>query len=164
MALSHPRVAAVPSLAVTRPPWHPEGPQNCPLEPGEVRDGFSQAPGALCVGVWELYPSQHCPGSLPSLPGASPELLLGKGGAAPWGTSGLGSGRTQGFWLGEEPGGSCWKGLESWNGDGDPAGNAELRGWNVSGVKCTLKLPAFHRDPLQGLRPRQPNLCAEGCE
>lgn len=44
-----------------------------------------------------------------------------------------------------------------------PPGNVDFRGWNVSGVKCTLKFSAFHGDLLQRLHPRKPNLCAEGC-
>lgn len=40
-------------------------------------------------------------------------------------------------------GASCWNQMESWNWDGDPKGNAEFRGWNASGVKCTLKIPSI---------------------
>lgn len=61
-------------------------------------------------------------------------------------------------------GASVWKRLGGWNWDGGPTGNVEFRGWNVSGVKRTLKFPAFHRDLLQRLHPRKPNLCAGGCE
>lgn len=67
-------------------------------------------------------------------------------------------------WMSSQVGASCWKRLESWNWDGDLKGNAELRGWNASGVKGTLKFPAFHSDLPQKLHPRKPNLCAEGCE
>lgn len=67
-------------------------------------------------------------------------------------------------WMRSQVEDSCWKRLESWNWDGDPTGNAQLRGWNVSGVKCTLKFPVFHSHLPQRPHPRKPNLCAEGCE
>lgn len=61
-------------------------------------------------------------------------------------------------------GASCWKRQGSWSWDSDPTGNVELRGWNVSGVKCTLKFPAVHSDLLQRPHPRKPKLRAGGCE
>lgn len=111
-----------------------------------------------------------CPGSpLHPLPvpaaGALQSCSLGRAEQPPGVSGALAlAGHRDSGWVRSQVGASCWKRLGGWNWDGGPTGNVEFRGWNVSGVKRTLKFPAFHCDLLQRLHPRKPNLCAGGCE
>lgn len=161
VALSHPRVAPAP-LALGESP-------ELSLEAGGG-EGWLSPSTRGSLPWWDLYPSQHCPGSplhpFP-VPAAGPlqSCSLGRAEQPPEVSVAPALAGCRDFgWMRRQVGASCWKRLESWNWDGDPTGNAQLRGWNVSGVKCTLKFPVFHSDLPQRPHPRKPNLCAEGCE